>query len=82
MLEIGSAVLAVLLLSGTAMISHGVRFGWLYLCGMQVPAGAYDVVTHQYGFIAVSFVGGWLYWQGWKRRRGARAPTTQPTRLD
>jgi membrane protein implicated in regulation of membrane protease activity len=67
-LVFGSIAIAATLLAGTAMISHGVRFGWLYLCAMQVPAGAYDVVTHQYGFVAVSFVGGWLYWRGWRIR--------------
>jgi len=68
MLEIGSAVLAVTLLAGTAMISRGLRFGWLYLCALQLPAGAYDIATRQYGFVAVSLVGGWLYWRGWNRR--------------
>jgi hypothetical protein len=67
-LEVGSCVLAATLLAGTAMIARGVRFGWLYLCGLQVPAGAYDVATRQYGLIAVSFVGGWLYWRGWQIR--------------
>jgi hypothetical protein len=67
-LEFGSIVLAVTLLAGTWMISRRVRLGWLYLCGMQLPAGAYDIVTRQYGFVAVSLVGGWLYWRGWQIR--------------
>lgn len=72
MLEFGSIVLAVTLLAGTAMTSHGVRFGWVYLCAMQLPAGAYDVATRQYGFVAVSLVGGWLYWRGWRIRRSKK----------
>ena len=68
MLEFGSITLAVTLLAGTAMISRGLRLGWLYLCGMQLPAGTYDIATRQYGFVAVSLVGGWLYWRGWQIR--------------
>lgn len=78
MLEIGSVVLAATLLLGTAMTTHGVRFGWLYLCGMQIPAGAYDVATRQYGFVAVSVVGGWLYWRGWRIRRMKNAKISKP----
>ena len=76
MLEFGSVVLAVTLLAGTAMISRGVRFGWAYLCLMQLPAGAYDIATRQWGFIAVSVVGGWLYWHGWQIRRSKNASFT------
>jgi len=72
MLEVGSVVLAALMLGGTALIAHGRRFGWLYLCVMQLPAGAYDVATHQWGFIVMGFVGGWFYWRGWRRTRSAR----------
>ena len=78
MLELGSVILATLLLAGTAMISRGTQLGWMYLCVMQVPAGAYDVATRQYGFIAVSLVGGWLYWRGWRIRRSKNQLAQDP----
>jgi hypothetical protein len=56
------------MLFGTGLITHGHRIGWIYLCAMQLPAGVYDVATRQWGFIATSFIGGALYWRGWKRR--------------
>jgi hypothetical protein len=69
-LTVGSAALAAAMLAGTYMIAHGHRVGWLYLCLMQLPAGAYDVATRQWGFIATSIVGGTLYYRGWSRRKG------------
>ena len=68
MLTVGSGILAAAILLGTALISHGHRIGWLYMVGVQVPATFFDLATRQYGFIAMSFVGGWLYWRGWRRR--------------
>jgi len=68
LLVIGSITLAALMLAGAAMTSHRVRFGWLYLCWMQLPAGVYDIATRQYGFVATSLVGGWLYYRGYRLR--------------
>jgi hypothetical protein len=70
LLTLGSITLAALLLTGTAMTSHRIHFGWLYMTVMQLPAGAYDIATRQYGFVAITFVGGWLYWRGWRLRQG------------
>jgi hypothetical protein len=57
------------MLAGTATIAHGRRIGWAHLAAMQLPAGSYDIATHQYGFIATSIVGGYLYWHGYTRRK-------------
>lgn len=69
LLELGSVILATMMLVGTAAIVHGQRNGWLYLCLMQLPATVYDVLTRQWGFILTGLVGAVLYWRGWRRRR-------------
>ena len=40
------------------------RAGCLYLACLQIPAGAYDVATGQYGLVLMSLVGRVLYLRG------------------
>jgi hypothetical protein len=61
--------LTLALLLGTFLITRGyMRAGCLYLACLQIPAGAYDVATGQYGFVLMSLVGGVLYLRGWRRK--------------
>jgi hypothetical protein len=69
LLSVGSLALTLALLLGTLLITHGcVRAGCLFLACLQIPAGAYDVATGQYGFVLMSLVGGALYLRGWRRK--------------
>ena len=79
--------LTLALLLGTFLITHGyMRAGCLYLACLQIPAGAYDVATGQYGLVLMSLVGGVLYLRGWRRKearelekpRGLRRRAQQP----
>lgn len=63
-----SLVLALTGLLGTFMISRGVRAGWLYMVAFQIPCGAYDIWTRQYGYLLTLAIGGWVYFSGWRRR--------------
>jgi hypothetical protein len=75
---LGSLALTLALLLGTFLITHGrMRAGFLFLACLQIPAGAYDVATGQYGFVLMSLVGGTLYLRGW-RRAEAGDPESQP----
>lgn len=68
LLLLGSLALTLALLLGTFLITHGhMRAGFLFLACLQVPAGAYDVATGQYGFVLMSLIGGTLYFRGWRR---------------
>ena len=67
LLVVGSTLISAGALAGTWLISHGKRVGWMWMLLIQVPGGAYDVVTHQYGFVLLSVVGAWIYLGGWKR---------------
>lgn len=70
MLLVGSVILAVALLGGTYLVSHGhVQAGCLYLACMQIPGATYDVLTGQYGFLLTSLVAAVLYYRGWARLR-------------
>jgi hypothetical protein len=90
LLSVGSLALTLALLLGTYLITHGcVRAGCLFLACLQIPAGAYDVATGQYGFVLMSLVGGALYLRGWRRKearelekpRLLRRPAHQPQAL-
>lgn len=64
---IGSVALALLLLGGTFLITHGhLRCGLLYMAVMQVPGAAYDVATHQYGFLLTSLIAFVMYLRGYQ----------------
>jgi hypothetical protein len=67
-LLLGSLALTLSLLLGTFLITHGhMRAGFLFVACLQIPAGAYDVATGQYGFVVMSLIGGALYPRGWRR---------------
>jgi hypothetical protein len=78
LLLLGSLALTLSLLLGTFLITHGhMRGGFLYLACLQIPAGAYDVATGQYGFVLMSLIGGALYLRGWLRAE-AGGPENPP----
>jgi hypothetical protein len=71
LLLLGSLALTLAVLLGTFLITHGhMRAGFLFLACLQIPAGAYDVATGQYGFVLMSLIGGTLYLRGWRRAEG------------
>lgn len=68
LLAVLSTVLALSSVLGTFLIARGRRWGWLFMVLFQVPCGAYDVWTSQYGFLLISALGGWAYWTGYTHR--------------
>jgi hypothetical protein len=81
LLLIGSLALTLALLLGTFLITHGcMRAGFLYLACLQIPAGAYDVATGQYGFVLMSLVAGALYLRGWRRKEAHKLGTPRMLR--
>jgi hypothetical protein len=63
----GSVVLAILNQSITWAISRKWRTAWLALMAAQIPNSAYDIVTRQYGFVAVSASACCIALTAWRR---------------
>ena len=64
-----SLLLSLGSVSGTWLIAHGIRAGWLFMLLFQAPVSVYDVATHQYGFLLSSALGGSAYFHGWRLAR-------------
>jgi hypothetical protein len=76
LLTAGSVVLAGLNLTVMALLARSVPAGWLLGLGELVLGVPYDIVTRQFGFVAVSVVMAWVYVRGWlnfRRNRAAEA---------
>ena len=73
MLTAGSAVLAALNLTVMALLARSVPAGWLLGLAEMTLGIPYDIVTRQYGFVAVSAVMAWVYVKGWRNFRAAAA---------
>lgn len=73
MLTAGSIVLATLNLTVMALLARSIPAGWLVGLGEMAIGVPYDIVTRQYGFVAVTAVMAWVYIKGWLNFRRSRA---------
>lgn len=65
MLTYGSIALAVLNLASMRLISRKHPSGWLIAIGAQFLWVPYDIVTGQFGFLAITAVSVPVYVRGW-----------------
>jgi len=66
---VGSIVLAMLNLSVTWMMTRKMRKAWVWYLAAQIPNTAYDILTRQYGFLAISCVSVFLGVSGYRHWR-------------
>ena len=72
LLTAGSVVLATLNLTVMALLARSVPAGWLLGLAELAIGVPYDIVTRQFGFVAVSVVMAWVYVRGWVNFRRNR----------
>jgi hypothetical protein len=76
-LTAGSSVLALVALASMWLISRKQAAGWAVAIAAQALWVPYDVVTRQFGFIAISAASVPVYVRGWRNFRvGSREDAT------
>jgi hypothetical protein len=80
LLTIGSVVLASAGLASQGLLARKHRAGWVAGLVAQVLAVPYDLVTRQYGFVALSAVAMAICVRGW--RNWSQPEDTPPVRKD
>jgi hypothetical protein len=69
MLTAGSAVMAAVTLLSMGLLARKAAAGWAVAIGAQVLWVPYDVVTRQFGFLAVTAASVPVYVRGWRNFR-------------
>jgi hypothetical protein len=80
LLTIGSVVLASVGLASQGLLARKHRAGWVAGLVAQVLAVPYDLVTRQFGFVALSAVAMGICVRGW--RNWSQPDDTPPVRKD
>lgn len=63
----GSVVLASIAVVSQFVLSQKYRAGWLLSILFSTLALPYDLITHQYGFMATSVLGIFIAANGWRK---------------
>ena len=71
LLLLGSTFLAACQLCSMLLVSRHKPSGWLFAIAVQAAWIPYDIVTRQFGFLAISAVSVPVYLHGWRNFRRA-----------